>query len=84
MARNGKTIEVPVQLVRLLLAEPKDYKNPAKYAEAQGLAKTMLHLLVDVNDVRPAKKPVSKAARAAMSEGMRKFWARRKAGAAKK
>lgn len=29
------------------------------------------------------KRKVSKAARAAMSEGMRKFWARRKAGAKK-
>lgn len=30
------------------------------------------------------RRKVSKAARAAMSEGMRKFWARRKAGAKKK
>lgn len=78
MRKATETIAVPVHLVRLLLAEPSDFKNPAKYADTQALGKALLKVLAEAAKVTTART-VSPSARKAMSEGMRKFWARRKA-----
>jgi hypothetical protein len=76
------TVPVPITLVRLLLAEPGDFKHPEKHADTQALAKALLRTLVAAARVAP-RKPISAAARKKMSDGMRKYWARKRVHAVK-
>lgn len=41
-----KFIQVPLDLARLLVAEPDDFKDESKYESAQETAKALLKLLV--------------------------------------
>ena len=44
-AMNGD-VRIPYHLARLLVAEPSEYNNPLQYKEVQGLAKSLLRILV--------------------------------------
>lgn len=45
-AKKKETIEIPLALARLLLAEKDDLKNPEQHADVQELAKASLRVLV--------------------------------------
>lgn len=49
MTKKKETIEIPVQLAKLLIVEPEDFKEPEKYGEVQTVAKSLLKVLVEVN-----------------------------------
>ena len=46
MPKLKKTIEIPVDLARLLVATPEDFKEPDKYDEVQAVAKALLNTLL--------------------------------------
>lgn len=46
------TIAVPRQLCRLLMSDPNDFKEPAKYDETQAVAKALLKVLVEMSNVK--------------------------------
>jgi hypothetical protein len=49
MPKVKKTMEIPVDLARLLVATPEDFKEPEKYEEVQAVAKALLNTLLVVN-----------------------------------
>ncbi len=44
--KKKETIEIPIQLARLLVTEPKDLKNPDDHEFVQELAKQSLRVLM--------------------------------------
>jgi hypothetical protein len=46
------TIAVPEKLCRLLMSDRSDFKEPAKYDEAQSVAKALLKVLVEMSKVK--------------------------------
>lgn len=49
MAKTKKTIEIPVDLARLLVAEETDFKEPSKFEEVRAVAIGLLKVLLEVN-----------------------------------
>jgi len=47
MAKTKTTIEIPIDLARLLIAEPDDFKEPQKFDDVQKLGKAMLRVLME-------------------------------------
>lgn len=43
-----KTIEIPLSLARLLVAEKEDLKDPESYEDVQAVAKSQLKLLLTI------------------------------------
>lgn len=48
MAKKNETITIPMNLARLLVAEPEDLKDTEKYEDVQKLAKAMLKVLIKI------------------------------------
>ena len=46
MAKKQETITIPIELARLLIAEPEDLKEGTSYDDVQKLAKSLLKLLM--------------------------------------
>jgi hypothetical protein len=46
------TVAVPTKLCRLLTSEREDFKDPAKYDEAQSVARALLKVLVEMSLVK--------------------------------
>jgi hypothetical protein len=44
--QQGKMIEIPESLARLLAAKPEDFKDPEKYEETTEVSKALLRLLL--------------------------------------
>jgi hypothetical protein len=44
--KKKKRVIVPMDLARLLTAEPKDLKDPSKHDEVHNLARSLLRLLM--------------------------------------
>lgn len=44
--KKTETIEIPIELARLLVTEPKDLKNPEDHEYVQRLAKASLRVLI--------------------------------------
>lgn len=44
-----KTLQVPMDLAQLLVAEPDDFKDETKFNEVQSIAKALLRLLMEAN-----------------------------------
>lgn len=49
MAKEPEMMEVPVSLVRLLLAKPEDFKVGFKYEDGQAVAMAALRVLYEAN-----------------------------------
>lgn len=47
MAKQKITIEIPLDLARLLVMEPEDLKEPSKYDDILKLGKAMLRVLME-------------------------------------
>lgn len=46
MSKKKETIEIPLELARLLVAESDDLKNSQDYSDVQKLAKALLKVLM--------------------------------------
>ena len=46
VAKKQETITIPIELARLLTAEPEDLKEGTSYDDVQKLAKSLLKLLM--------------------------------------
>lgn len=46
MPKQKTTIEIPLELARMLLSEPSDMKEGVKYEDVQAVAKALLRVLV--------------------------------------
>jgi len=44
-AMNGD-VRIPYHLARLLIAEPNEYHNPVQYEDVQGLARSLLRVIM--------------------------------------
>lgn len=47
MPKAKTTIEIPMDLARLLTSEPDDFKEPQKYDDVQKLGKALLKVLME-------------------------------------
>jgi hypothetical protein len=48
--KEPDVIAVPVALCKLLMSEPSDYKDPAKYEQVNGMSKALLKVLVEMQN----------------------------------
>lgn len=49
-SKKDKMLEIPWSLAKLLSAEPEDYKDNVSVAEGMAVARSMLRLLMEVQE----------------------------------